>query len=64
VKTGAWHQVKRLSYVLVHWFAARALAVKRVTENKGKKRPGMDGELWDTPEKKAVAVEDIGGWRG
>jgi RNA-directed DNA polymerase len=64
VKSGAWRKVKRLSYLLVHSFAARALAVKRVTENKGKKTPGMDGELWETPEKKAKAIERIGHWRG
>jgi RNA-directed DNA polymerase len=48
----------------VHSFVARARAVKRVTENKGKKTPGMDGELWETPEKKAQAIERIGHWRG
>ena len=48
---------------MVHSFAARALAVKRVTENTGKKTPGIDGELWDTPEKKATAVERLGQWR-
>src|SRR5262249_29400412 len=63
VQAGAWRKVKRLSYLLVHSFAARALAVKRVTENTGKKIPGIDGELWDTPEKKATAVERIGRWR-
>jgi RNA-directed DNA polymerase len=64
IQAGAWRKAKRLSYLLVHSFAARALAVKRVTENAGKKTPGMDGELWDTPEKKAAAVERIGWWRG
>src|SRR5215472_1027261 len=64
VQAGAWRKVKRLSYLVVHSFAARALAVKRVTENPGKKTPGVDGELWDTPEKKACAVVRIGRWRG
>ncbi len=64
VQAGAWRKVKRLSYLLVHSFAARALAVKRVTENTGKKTPGVDGELWDTPEKKAQAVARIGRWQG
>ncbi len=64
VQAGAWRKVKRLSYRLVGSFAARALAVKRVTENQGKKTPGMDGELWDTPEKKVAGVERIGQWRG
>jgi RNA-directed DNA polymerase len=63
VQAGAWRKVKRLSYLLVHSFAARALAVKRVTENTGKKTPGVEGELWDTPEKKAHAVERIGRWQ-
>ncbi len=63
VKAGAWRKVKRLSYLLVHSFAARALGIKRVTENKGKKTPGIDGEIWETPEKKAVAVTRIGRWR-
>ena len=62
VQAGAWRKVKRL-YLLVHSFAARALAIKRVTANTGKKTPGIAGELWETPEKKAVAVERIGRWR-
>lgn len=64
IQAGAWRKVKRLSYLLVHSVAARALAVKRVTENPGKKTPGMDGERWDTPERKAAGVERIGQWRG
>jgi RNA-directed DNA polymerase len=64
VQRGAWRKVKRLSYLLVHSFAARALAVKRVTENKGKKTPGVDGARWETPEQKAPAVVRIGQWQG
>jgi RNA-directed DNA polymerase len=63
VQAGAWRKVKRLSYLLVHSFAARALAVKRVIENKGKKTPGVDGILWKSPEQKAAAVTRIGQWR-
>ncbi|HEV8718323.1 MAG TPA: group II intron reverse transcriptase/maturase [Candidatus Binatia bacterium] len=62
VQRAAWRKVRRLSYLLVHSFAARALAVKRVTENTGKKTPGVDGILWDSPEKKATAVVRIGRW--
>src|SRR5882672_2159588 len=62
-QAGAWRKGKRLSYLLVHSFAARALAVKRVIENKGKKTPGVDGERWETPEQKAAAVIRIGQWR-
>src|SRR5215813_6213482 len=64
VQRGAGRKVKRLSYLLVHSFAARALAVKRVTENKGKKPPGVDGERWETPEQRATAVDRLGHWQG
>jgi RNA-directed DNA polymerase len=56
-------KVKRLSYLLVTSFGGRALAVKRATENAGKETPGIDGELWDSPEKKAEAVARIEQWR-
>jgi len=64
VQAGAWRKVKRLSSLLVHSCAARAIAVKRVTEHTGKKMPGVDGDLWDTPEKTAHAVARIGRGRG
>jgi RNA-directed DNA polymerase len=63
VQAGAWRKVKRLSSLLVHAFAARAFAVKRVTENTGKNTPGGDGDLWDTPAKQAQAIEHIGRWQ-
>tara|TARA_R110001583_G_scaffold98166_5_gene243118 strand:+ start:26442 stop:26573 length:132 start_codon:yes stop_codon:yes gene_type:complete len=33
---------KSLQWLLTHSFEAKFLAVKRVTENKGKKTPGID----------------------
>ena len=35
-----------IQYLLTHSFYAKLLAVKRVTSNKGKKTPGIDGVLW------------------
>ena len=64
VQAGAWRKGKRRSSLLVHSFAARAFAVKRVTEKAGKKTPGVDNDLWDTPEKKATAVSRLGPWYG
>ena len=64
MKAGAWRKVKRLYYLLVNSFAARALAVKRVTENRGKNTPGVDGEIWDSPELKAGAVQRVAHIRG
>ncbi|PAV02541.1 hypothetical protein CBG25_10285 [Arsenophonus sp. ENCA] len=34
VKESRWHKVKALQWLLTHSFSAKALAVKRVTENK------------------------------
>jgi len=64
VQAGVWRKVKRLSSLLVHSLAGRALAVKRGTENTGKKPPGVEGDLWDTPVKKAHAIARISRWRG
>jgi RNA-directed DNA polymerase len=41
---------------LTHSFSAKVLAVKRVTEHQGKRTPGVDGVLWETPEHTAQAV--------
>lgn len=63
-KAGVWRKVKRLNYLLVHSQDTRLLAVKRVTGNKGGKTPGVDGEVWDTPERKAAAVQRLAHVRG
>ena len=51
-----WNTVKRLQYLLTHSYYAKALAVRKVTTNKGKKTPGVDGELWTTPAAKMRGV--------
>lgn len=51
-----WRKVKALQRMLTRSFAAKALAVRRVTENRGKNTPGVDGELWNTPETKWKAI--------
>ena len=48
-QAGRWGKVKALQRLLTHSFAAKALAVKRVTSNPGKRTPGVDGVLWSTP---------------
>ena len=45
VEEGRWGKVKALQWLLTHSFYAKALAVKRVTSNKGKKTPGVNGVL-------------------
>ena len=59
VKQGRWGKVQALQRLLTHSFSGKALAVRRVTENQGKKTPGVDRETWDTPEMKTVAVQNL-----
>lgn len=60
----AWREGKprlarALQYILTRSFGGRALAVRRVTENKGKRTPGIDGELWQTPEQKSRGIRRL-----
>ena len=55
-REGRWNKVKALQHLLTHSFSGKALAVRRVTENQGKRTPGVDGETWSTPANKANAV--------
>lgn len=54
-----WRRVKALQRFLVNSFSAKALAVKRVSENDGKRTPGVDGETWSTPEAKSQALQRL-----
>jgi RNA-directed DNA polymerase len=54
-----WRRVKALQRFLVNSFSAKALAVKRVSENDGKRTPGVDGETWTTPEAKWRAIQRL-----
>src|SRR5690242_8401911 len=56
---GRWGRVKALQRLLTHSFSGKALAVRRVTENTGKRTPGVDGETWKTPEQKAAATHTL-----
>ncbi len=58
-QAGRWGKVKALQRLLTHSFSGKALAVRRVTENQGKRTPGVDGETWNTPAKKETAVRDL-----
>jgi RNA-directed DNA polymerase len=58
-KEGRWGKVRALQRLLTHSHSGKVLAVRRVTENKGKKTPGVDQEIWDTPEKKTQAVHEL-----
>ncbi|HSW05797.1 group II intron reverse transcriptase/maturase [Aquabacterium sp.] len=61
---GDWRRVKALQRSLTRSFTARSLAVRRVTENQGKRTAGVDRELWDTPTRKWEAVSALKQQRG
>jgi RNA-directed DNA polymerase len=58
-KEGRWNRVKSLQRLLTHSFYGKAVAVKRVNENRGKRTPGVDEETWSTPEAKWSAIENL-----
>lgn len=55
-KEGRHGKVKSLQWILTHSFAAKAIAVKRVTTNEGKKTAGVDKVLWSTDKAKYEAI--------
>ncbi|GAA5531298.1 hypothetical protein Hgul01_05123 [Herpetosiphon gulosus] len=56
---GRYGKVKALQRLLTRSFSGKALAVRRVTENQGKRTSGVDRILWDTPAKKAGAMDAL-----
>jgi RNA-directed DNA polymerase len=58
-KEHRWGKVQALQRLLTHSYSGKVLAVRRVTENTGKKTPGVDKEIWNTPEKKTQAVHAL-----
>ena len=59
VKENKWGKVKTLQYLLTRSFYAKLLAIKRVTSNKGKKTPGVDGILWKGARAKWRAIKGL-----
>ena len=58
-KEGRWGKVKALQRLLTYSFSGKAIAVKRVIENRGKNTPGVDGDTWSTPIKKFQAIINL-----
>src|SRR6516165_10580310 len=58
-REGRWNKVQALVYLLTHSKSGRAAAILRVTTNQGASTPGVDGEVWNTPELKAAAFSKL-----
>lgn len=59
IKENRWGKARALQHLLARSFSGKALAVRRVTENSGKRTPGVDQIIWDTPAKKVQAVQEL-----
>lgn len=54
-----WNLVKRLQYLLTHSYYAKLLAVRIVTQNRGRRTPGIDGEIWSSASSKMRSALDL-----
>jgi RNA-directed DNA polymerase len=54
-----WGKVKALQRLLTCSLSGKTLAVKRVTDNRGSKTPGVDGIIWSTTKQKAEATKEL-----
>ncbi len=52
-------KARALQWLLTHSRSAKGLAVKRVTENKGHRTPGIDNQVWRTDRQKMEAVDHL-----
>jgi len=58
-KEGKHRKMRSLQWLLAHSFCGKLLAVRRVTSNKGKNTPGVDGVVWRTSRQKSNAVRQL-----
>lgn len=58
-KSNQKSEALKLQQNLINSWRARALAVRIVTTNKGKKTPGVDKVIWDTPQDKWKAIQRL-----
>ena len=59
IKNGDRRRASALQWLLTHSRAARLLAVRRVTTNRGAKTPGVDNVLWRTDRQKFRAADNL-----
>ncbi len=59
VQAGKHRRAKALQWLLTHSRAAKLLAVRRVTTNRGAKTPGVDNVLWRTDKQKIQAADNL-----
>jgi RNA-directed DNA polymerase len=55
-KTG---KVKSLQWLLTSSYSAKVLSIRKVTQNKGKNTPGVDGVILKTPKEKSAQIGSL-----
>src|ERR1700726_175768 len=58
-KKGNYRGASALQWLLTHSRAAKLLAVRRVTTNRGAKTPGVDNLIWRTDKQKLQAADNL-----
>ncbi|MCP9270558.1 reverse transcriptase N-terminal domain-containing protein, partial [Xenorhabdus sp. XENO-1] len=58
-KAQRWNKVRVLQRLLTRSHQAKLLAVKRVSSNRGRYTPGIDGIIWINPQQKWQAVQSL-----
>ena len=56
IKAKKYGRARSLQWILTHSHAAKMLAVQRVTTNKGRNTPGVDGKVWRSDRQKLAAI--------
>lgn len=59
ITEGKHNKARGLQRLLTNSLAAKTLAVVKVTTNKGRNTPGIDGETWSTPQEKLQALKSL-----
>jgi RNA-directed DNA polymerase len=59
IKNGDRRKASALQWLLTHSRAAKLLAIRRVTTNRGAKTPGVDNVVWRTDRQKIQAADNL-----
>src|SRR5260370_20294959 len=59
VQQGRWNKAKALQHLLTRSASAKLLAVRRVTENDGRKTPGVDNVLWESCQRRSEEARSL-----
>lgn len=59
IKEKRYGKAKSLQWLLVRSYAAKLLAIKRVTDSQGSQTAGVDGIVWSSPSQKYEALKQL-----